>query len=55
MRPDHAISLSRGTIHTASRTMAPVILLDPSVRSTNTMGISLSLNPFRHALTLISI
>src|SRR2546427_506563 len=46
---------SRGTIQTASRTMARFILLCPSVRSTNTMGISVSLNPFRHALTLISI
>src|SRR6266853_770552 len=55
MRPNKAMSRSRGTFHTASRTMARFILLCPSARSTNTIGISRSLNPFRHARTLISI
>src|SRR5207245_5993210 len=55
MRPNQAISLRRGTIHTASRTMVLFILLCPSVRSTNTIGISFNVNPLRHALTVISI
>src|SRR5258708_36509406 len=55
MRPNQAMSRRRGTFHTASRTMARFILLCPSARSTNTIGISRSLNPFRHARTLISI
>src|SRR6266513_4990846 len=55
MRPNQAMSRRRGTFHTASRTMALFILLCPSVRSTNTIGISRSLNPFLHARTLISI
>ena len=55
MRPNQAMSLRLGTFHTASRTMARFILLCPSARSTNTIGISRSLNPFRHARTLISI
>src|SRR4029077_5171895 len=55
MRPNQAMSRRRGTFHTASRTMARFILLCPSVRSTNTIGISRSLNPFLHARTLISI
>ena len=46
---------SRHTIQTASRTMRLDILLSPSVRSTNTIGISAIRNPFFHALKLISI
>ena len=55
MRPNQAMSRRRGTLHTASRTMARFILLCPSARSTNTIGTSRILNPFRHARTLISI
>ena len=55
MRPNQPMSRRRGTFHTASRTMAPFILLCPSLRSAKTIGISRSLNPFRHARTLISI
>jgi hypothetical protein len=45
----------RQTIHTASLTIFFDILLDPSRRSTKTMGISTIRNPFRHARKVISI
>src|SRR5262245_26797245 len=55
MRPVIAHSRSLQTIHTASRTIAPDILLCPSVRSTKTIGISTILQPFLQARKLISI
>ncbi len=51
----NANHLKRHTIQTASRTIAFDILLCPSVRSTNTIGISTIRNPRFHARMLISI
>jgi hypothetical protein len=54
-RPMSDCSLSHQTIQIASRTIRLFILLWPSTRSVNTIGISFSLNPFFQARKLISI
>ena len=48
-RPTSARARSSHTLRMASRTMAPLILLSPSLRSVNTMGTSTSRKPRRHA------
>ena len=54
-RPVSAHQRRRQTIQTASRMIFFDILLAPSVRSTNTIGISTTRNFFRQTLKCISI